>query len=280
MAIRLSFVSAVGAIMPLMCIASAATGTITAYSNSGPVTDSDMGDFLTFSASARSADAFSTPGFGGPGSINSLSTNGRSRVVHGGMRAFARANSSGSHSFASISTSTGGSFLDLVTISTTLPITQGTFAALIWMSGSVSLNEPGLATAHASFGVESSLGSDTATISLTPSDPFASGFQLIQIPIVFGETFQVFGEVSLSVLAGSDFLLGGSLAVADFSSTANWGGITEVRDNEGNLIEDWQINSSSGQDYRDEIVPPEIPGPGAWSAAGLAVGAGLLRRRR
>lgn len=279
MHLRSGLVAAVGALVPMVWGVGAAMGTISAFSNSGPIEDLDTGDFLTFSVSASSADAFDTPGFTGPNSVNSLATSGQARIVHGGMRAFATATSTGSHSYASIGTTAGGSFTDIVTISTTLPITEGTFVALVWMSGSVTLNDPGSVSASATVGVESSLGSDQASISLTQNNPFASGYQLIQIPIVFGEPFQVYGSVSASASAGSDFNLGGGSATADFSSTGNWGGISEVRDSAGNLIEDWEIGSESGQDYRNEIIPPEIPGPGVLGALGIAMCGAMARRR-
>ena len=271
---------ALGLLVPTLAGGSLALGDVSAFASANLVEHSDQGGYLTFSASATAADSFTTPGFSGPGSINTLSASSAARAVHGGIRATASASSTGSHSFAGIGSTATASFSDLVTISTTAPITQGTFSALVWISGSVSADAPGSAAASASVSVQSSLGSDDASVSLDHAgNTSTSGYHLIQVPFVLGQPFTVSGNTSVSANGFSDFLEGGSSAFADFSGTLNWGGITEVRDDAGALIQDWDVVSASGADYRDEIIPPEIPAPGGLGAFGLILSAGAIRRR-
>lgn len=261
------------------CVQPSARADVVAGASAFNDSQQDSGGLLTFSASAQAFDSFSTPGFDGPGSTNTLSASSAARAIHGGVRAIAMAHSSGSHSFASISSTAGAMFSDIVTISTPLPITVGTFSALIWISGSISFDAPGFAFASASASVQSSLGSDAASVDLNEFNPFTSGYHQIQIPFVLGEPFTISGNALVGATASSNFNEGGSTVLADMSGTINWGGITEVHDASGNLITDWSVASESGADYRDEIIPPEIPAPGASALLALAL-TGAPRHRR
>lgn len=70
-------------------------------------------------------------------------------------------------------------------------------------------------------------------------------------------------------------------AVADFSHTLGWGGITGLRDSQGQALDPGllSVQSDSGFDYRTAYVAAAVPEPGAaiLMLAGLPL---LLRRAR
>jgi hypothetical protein len=72
-------------------------------------------------------------------------------------------------------------------------------------------------------------------------------------------------------------------ATADFGNTLTWGGITNVRDVNGNLVEDFRVISESGFDYRypyPEANPVPEPASLTLLASGALCAAGLGWRRR
>jgi len=68
---------------------------------------------------------------------------------------------------------------------------------------------------------------------------------------------------------------GAATASGDFAHTLTWGGFTEVRDAQGNLVTHYTLTSDSGTDWSKPV--PE-PGTLPLVGAGLA-GLAISRRR-
>lgn len=66
----------------------------------------------------------------------------------------------------------------------------------------------------------------------------------------------------------------------DLSHSAYWGGLREVRDASGNLLDDYGFQSGSGFDYRLDATPSAVPEPATMAALGLGALALLRRKRR
>jgi hypothetical protein len=64
----------------------------------------------------------------------------------------------------------------------------------------------------------------------------------------------------------------------DFSHTAAWGGITEVTDENGNIITGWTVTSDSGFDYTQPFV--DVPEPSTFALLAIALPGLLLASRR
>ncbi len=77
----------------------------------------------------------------------------------------------------------------------------------------------------------------------------------------FGISFQLLGklDVRASQIAS---LSGGGFAQSLFLNTAGWGGILEVLDQNGNVVPDFAIESSSGTNWRVSQRP--VPLPATW----------------
>jgi hypothetical protein len=65
--------------------------------------------------------------------------------------------------------------------------------------------------------------------------------------------------------------------IADFRHTATWAGVLDLRDAQGEPVEDFDVTSASGTDYRGPIAVPEpgralllLTGAGALLARGVA----------
>ena len=75
-----------------------------------------------------------------------------------------------------------------------------------------------------------------------------------------------------------DGFSGAATAEGDFAHTLTWGGFTEVRDANGNLVTSYTVTSDSGTDWSKPVAVPE-PATISLVATGL-VALGVRRRRR
>jgi hypothetical protein len=210
-----------------------------------------------------------------PGST-SATARGSARAIHGALEA---------STYLSIAGDLGGNgssrgiatFLDDVTIHPSDPGLvglPGTFTIPIVVAGGILGSPPsggvgflGFLFAEWSYAVqvnqvEEWSAGDDVTISLFINDPeeavLTTGlFESAAISFVFGEPFELGAEL---IVRG-----GGTVAatLSGFESLvlgANWQGITEVRDEGGNLVA-FTMESESGTDYAAEIAVPEASSP-------------------
>jgi len=102
-----------------------------------------------------------------------------------------------------------------------------------------------------------------------------------RVGFIFGQPFTLTVALRLEARTASASN-GGSAATAtfvhDFFHTLAWGGLSDLRDADGNPIEDYTVSSLSGTDYRHAILPPEIdlpvptfPPGTAWQCAPTCV---------
>lgn len=84
------------------------------------------------------------------------------------------------------------------------------------------------------------------------------------VSFIFGQPFSITVAAS-SWMQASSGSYGTNAAVAtfvsDFSRTLTWGGMSDLRDADGNPVADYSVSSLSGTDYRYAIVPPPVPEP-------------------
>jgi hypothetical protein len=101
-------------------------------------------------------------------------------------------------------------------------------------------------------------------------DPTTSGAGVLSgtLEFVFGSAIDVFVDGIASAQVQGD----GS-ALADFSSTVEWGGISEIRDEFGNVVSAFSIVSDSGVDWSQPVVAP-VPEPGVLLLLLGSLGAG------
>jgi hypothetical protein len=173
--------------------------------------------------------------------------------------------------------------------------TQGTAHLILLIDGnaSISLTHPAdsgaLVDEEVRLTALSSFGSFSDLEHVATPGGYLAGFLEIDVPFVFGEVVQIFGEVNLSASAWADgddqpgvIMTAG--AVSDFWSTARWGGISDVRDANGNLLAAWSVSSASGTDYSRAfpVSEPTIVASLALAAgvAGLGRAFGARRRSR
>jgi MYXO-CTERM domain-containing protein len=99
-------------------------------------------------------------------------------------------------------------------------------------------------------------------------------------PIVFGSSRQ--WQFSISADAEIFGVSPNEIAVADLGDTALWGGVSSVRDAEGNLIASFSVTSASGTDWSQAASEPSSSVPEGPSLALSALGiiALLATRRR
>lgn len=85
-----------------------------------------------------------------------------------------------------------------------------------------------------------------------------------RVGFVFGQPFTLTVELNLRARAASASN-GGSAVTAtfvhDFTHTLAWGGLADLRDVDGNAIDDYTVTSLSGTDYRLAILPPDTDLP-------------------
>ncbi|MCW5941628.1 MAG: PEP-CTERM sorting domain-containing protein [Fimbriimonadaceae bacterium] len=94
-----------------------------------------------------------------------------------------------------------------------------------------------------------------------------NGFLELPFAFTWGEPFQIRVSNMVSAMANIGH------AEADFESTVQWTGISDVRDSGGNLVTP-DVTSGTGLNWLNPVPEP-------MSLAALAIGAGgLLRRRR
>lgn len=99
------------------------------------------------------------------------------------------------------------------------------------------------------------------------------------MPIVFGQPQNFYATLRADALsAGLDCHGCTTFASVAFNHTLNWGGTTEVRDANGQVLGSYTMSSDSGMDYRVAAVPE----PASWLMLllGLALTLPLARRRR
>jgi len=104
----------------------------------------------------------------------------------------------------------------------------------------------------------------------------------------FGTPFDIIASIKLGGNAGAGlpdapppYSSYTAAMVGDFGNTITWAGLSDLRDPDGNLVEDFSVTSMSGTDYRFAIAAPPVPEPATvllW-AAGL-VGLRYATRRR
>jgi hypothetical protein len=106
----------------------------------------------------------------------------------------------------------------------------------------------------------------------------------IDVPFVFGEPVDFGASLEVAALAQSisdplvaDFVI--ATSVTDFWHTARWGGITAVRDANGNPLASWSVSSASGTSYAAAFVP-EPASASLLVAAACALAWSARRRRR
>lgn len=113
------------------------------------------------------------------------------------------------------------------------------------------------------------------------------GSESFTLEFIFGQaiTFNMLGHVYSTANATYDYYAsqGGSSATssfaADMSHTMAWGGISELRDAQGNLLSDFSaVSASSGYDYRYAYAVPE-PSVSAMMGAGLLITLAWKRRQ-
>ncbi|HUL02435.1 MAG TPA: hypothetical protein VLV16_04285 [Gemmatimonadales bacterium] len=138
-------------------------------------------------------------------------------------------------------------------------VSYGVVASLSGGGGSGSSNQSGTWTDYPCF--------NTHTFSGTPPGIFS-----LTAPVLFGSPAQL--SVNLSALSNEswlDFASGSATAEGDFAHTLTWGGFTEVRDAQGNLVTNYSVTSDSGTDWSK---PAPEPATAVLVATGLiALGA-------
>lgn len=188
----------------------------------------------------------------------------------------------GSLGFSNAGTTAG--FLDTLTISsqTAPPFAQGAMLARIDVSG--LLLATGNGQSH--FMVNVSTPNFFEQISGSLYGPTASPFPdviigddfgsyLLEIPFMFNQPFllSVTGDVDATVR-----LDGPGSVLTNLSSTIGWGGILEIRDALGSVLNEFSVTSESGYDYATVQVIP-LPATGWLMLAAAGAIASLVRRR-
>ena len=100
----------------------------------------------------------------------------------------------------------------------------------------------------------------------------------------FGAEIKIINK--LDIFTGvSDFNLSGDIgnafAINDAFNSAFWGGMTDMRDANGNAVTDFSVFSVSGTDWAQSFIPSPVPLPPAvWLLGGALVVFGPSRIRR
>jgi hypothetical protein len=202
----------------------------------------------------------------------------RAHADYGLLRAEAIALVGGVSTESSAQAGARVSFADDLVFSGAPAGTQGTAQLILLIDGnaSISLTHPAdsgaLVDEEVRLTALSSFGSFSDLEHVTTPGGYLAGFLEIDVPFVFGEVVQIFGEVNLSASAWADgddqpgvIMTAG--AVSDFWSTARWGGIRNVRDANGNALASWGVSSASGTDYVRAFPVPEPALPALLAAA-------------
>lgn len=116
------------------------------------------------------------------------------------------------------------------------------------------------------------------------SEPFAGSYSFVMPFTSAG----VFNRFSLNVFCSISFDIPSSASgeVACNNLSLTWGGISELRDQNGDLVADWTATSRSSFDYTQPFTSPvpatPVPEPTTWAMMiiGFALVGGVLRRRR
>jgi len=99
------------------------------------------------------------------------------------------------------------------------------------------------------------------------------------VPFTFFYWLELYGSAGAGVNATFPF---GATAtfVGDFGQTIEWTGLSDLRDEQGNPIDEFEVSSLSGADYRHPIPEPARALGVAIGAAALGLLVGLRRRGR
>jgi hypothetical protein len=245
----------------------------TAGSASG-VPDTEVRDALVGPISTTSTTQFGSP----PGQSSSFGTSSAA-ADYGHLAVFGSGATYGSVSAPALTsdvTSTA-SWRDSFTVLPTDLSIIGSAAhgiALVGLTGttSVSVGSPlgSLASAHVAYTVTVNLtggsGAQSGVLLQTPGEaPQFSGDPLplvlaIPFDVALGSPVDVFvqltevGDTNVSAGFGGNNTFDG-----DFSHSLRWGGISEMRDDQGNLI-NFSVTSDSGFDYSKPVPEPTSAG--------------------
>ncbi|MCC5830321.1 MAG: PEP-CTERM sorting domain-containing protein [Phycisphaeraceae bacterium] len=193
--------------------------------------------------------------------------------------------------------SASGRYVDTVTISSPgLTGQLGTLTAIVNVSGALAMS--GNTTASATWNFTKSIFGLGPTWSpaffeqingfrsrsrqsdgsiLEFSENPSGGALIVEAAFVFGEPFQVRGQLNVVASAGQSSTTYGSAASSGlFGNTVKWPGFDEVLGPDGLPVDDFSVTSDSGFDWSGPTLVPE---PGSVALLGLG-GLILLTRRR
>lgn len=192
--------------------------------------------------------------------------------------------------FGSLNTLARGIFRDEV-IFTAPDVPNGTVGMIeysIIVDGSLFADAPGVARASWTLAADMGGGAFDINVGGTQNSQ-VNGGQYVGTPfgtfvgtaqVTFGSTVQLFVQLEgIAQAAYNNTIPGLPNASFDMGQSLYWGGINGITVN-GAPVSDFNVDSTSGTDYRNSLAPIPEPGALAMVLAGLSVLAGLRQRRR